>query len=109
MMQREAAVREVYTNAAGKYGAHPHSERPATVQVTDENAGQTLCTRCERETFTRLPRTQAILFTIRTFLRPLHKYAAKPDEAVQLGNALRNLPEDLVSPLCSSWVDRPSQ
>ena len=69
------------------------------MQVTDENAGQTLCTRCERETFTRLPRTQAILFTIRTFLRPLHKYAAKTDEAVQLGNALRNLPEDLVSPM----------
>ena len=92
---------EVFSFAAGRHGAQPHKHWPAGVQVTDENAGQTLCTRCERETFTRLPRTQAILFTIRTFLRPLHKYAAKPDEAVQLGNALRNLPEDLVSPLYS--------
>ena len=87
-------------STAGKLAPHSHTARPAAVQVTAENAGQTLCTRCERETFTRLPRTQAILFTIRTFLRPLHKYAAKTDEAVQLGNALRNLPEDLVSPWC---------
>lgn len=71
--------------------------REAFQQVTPSNAGQTLYTRCERETFVRFPQTKAILFTIRTYVRNLAWYAARPDECATLAEALRNLPEDLVS------------
>ncbi|KAL3134025.1 hypothetical protein ABBQ32_008459 [Trebouxia sp. C0010 RCD-2024] len=69
--------------------------REAFQQVTPSNAGQTLYTRCERETFVRFPQTKAILFTIRTYVRNLAWYAARPDECATLAEALRNLPEDL--------------
>ncbi len=72
-------------------------KRDAFQEVTPENAGQTLFTRCERETLVRFPKTQAILFTIRTYIRNLAWYAARPNECATLADALRNLPEDLVS------------
>ena len=71
--------------------------RAAFQEVTPDNAGQTLFTRCERETLVRFPETKAILFTIRTYIRNLAWYAARPDECATLAEALRNLPEDLVS------------
>lgn len=48
-------------------------------EVTTENAGQRLSTRCERETLSRFPKTQAILFTIRTHIRTLDHYAQHPE------------------------------
>ncbi len=72
-------------------------KRDAFQEVTPKNAGQTLFTRCERETLVRFPKTQAILFTIRTYIRDLAWYAARPNECATLADALRNLPEDLVS------------
>ena len=72
-------------------------KRDAYQEVTAENAGQTLFTRCERETLVRFPKTQAILFTIRTYIRNLAWYAARPNECATLADAVRNLPEDLVS------------
>ena len=88
--------------------------REAFQQVTPSNAGQTLFTRCERETFVRFPQTRAILFTIRTYVRNLAWYAARPDECATLAEALRNLPEDLVSFLallleCCSTVRQSQQ
>lgn len=71
--------------------------REAFQEVTPDNAGQALFTRCERETLVRFPQTKAILFTIRTYIRNLAWYAARPDECATLAEALRNLPEDLVS------------
>lgn len=80
-------------------------KRDAFQEVTPENAGQTLFTRCERETLVRFPKTQAILFTIRTYIRNLAWYAARPNECATLADALRNLPEDLVSDhmTCQDW------
>ena len=80
-------------------------KRDAFQEVTPENAGQTLFTRCERETLVRFPKTQAILFTIRTYIRNLAWYAARPNECATLADALRNLPEDLVSHhmTCQAW------
>lgn len=72
-------------------------KRDAFQEVTPENAGQTLFTRCERETLVRFPKTQAILFTIRTYIRNLAWYAARPNECATLADALRNLPEDLTN------------
>ena len=71
--------------------------REAFQEVTPDNAGQALFTRCERETLVRFPQTKAILFTIRTYIRNLAWYAARPDECATLAEALHNLPEDLVS------------
>lgn len=50
--------------------------------VTAENAGERLCTRMERETLSRLPRTRATLFTIRTYMKPLGRFRAKPDQVI---------------------------
>ena len=40
--------------------------------------------RCERQTVRRLPRTGAILFTIRVFLNPLADLAAHPQLAADI-------------------------
>lgn len=64
-------------------------------EVTTENAGQRLSTRCERETLSRFPKTQAILFTIRTHIRTLDHYAQHPERAFELARALRNLHPDV--------------
>lgn len=63
--------------------------------VTAENAGERLIIRSERETLTRLPKTQAILFTIRTYRRPLSDLEAQPDQALKLAAAIRALPPDV--------------
>ncbi|KAK9830711.1 hypothetical protein WJX74_003697 [Apatococcus lobatus] len=63
--------------------------------VTVENAGERLIIRSERETLTRLPKTQAILFTIRTYRRPLSDLAAHPEQALKLAAAIRALPPDV--------------
>ncbi|KAF5827021.1 hypothetical protein DUNSADRAFT_1490 [Dunaliella salina] len=39
--------------------------------ITVENAGEKLFLRVERQTFSRLPESQAVVFTIHTFVRPL--------------------------------------
>ena len=62
--------------------------------MTAENAGERLIIRSERETLTRLPKTQAILFTIRTYRRPLSDLEAHPEQALRLADAIRALPED---------------
>lgn len=48
--------------------------------VTPENAGDRLCTRCERETLSRFPKSGAILFTIRTHIRALNTFEGRPDK-----------------------------
>lgn len=63
--------------------------------VTAENAGERLIIRSERETLTRLPKTQAILFTIRTYRRPLSDLEAQPEQAFKLAAAIRALPPDV--------------
>ncbi|CAK9204906.1 unnamed protein product [Sphagnum troendelagicum] len=59
------------------------------------NAGTRLFTRCERETFVRLPRTQAILFTIRTYVKPLSVFESRPALAAEMVKALEALPKSI--------------
>ncbi len=54
------------------------------------NAGERLWLRSERQTLRRLPRTGAVLFTIRVQVVPLGVLAARPDVAHALANALRS-------------------
>lgn len=48
--------------------------------VTSENAGTRICTRMERETLSRLPKTRAILFTIKTYIKPLERFKKDPEK-----------------------------
>jgi len=59
------------------------------------NVGSRLYTRCERETLMRLPKTDAILFTIRTYVRPLTVFESRPMLAQQMVRALETLPESI--------------
>ncbi|KAG0614962.1 hypothetical protein M758_5G004500 [Ceratodon purpureus] len=59
------------------------------------NVGSRLYTRCERETLMRLPKTGAILFTIRTYIRPLSVFESRPMLAQQMVRAVETLPESI--------------
>lgn len=50
--------------------------------ITAENAGHRLVTRMERETLSRFPKSRAILFTIRTHMKPLNRFQAMPDKVI---------------------------
>ncbi|KAK9821702.1 hypothetical protein WJX74_010565 [Apatococcus lobatus] len=63
--------------------------------ISAENAGKRLFTRSERETLSRFPQTGAILFSIRTYIRPLQTFVQRPADAARLSQAIRNLPEDI--------------
>jgi len=62
--------------------------------ITAENAGERLFLRIERQTLRRLPATGAVLFTIRTYQRPIGLLA--PGEAAQFARILRTVPEEVV-------------
>ena len=51
--------------------------------------------RVERQTLRRLPRTGAIVFTIRTYLTPLEKLVLEPEVPGRLASAIRSWPEDV--------------
>ena len=59
--------------------------------VSAENAGERLFTRSERETLSRFPKTGAILFSIRTYIRPLQTFQQRPSDAARLSQVTWNL------------------
>ena len=61
--------------------------------ITDNNAGERLFIRCERQTLRRLPGTGWILFTIKTYVDPVSALQGRPDAARGLASALRELPD----------------
>lgn len=81
---------EIAAAAEGRSERYSHSHG-----VTAENAGEMVYLRVERETLTRLPRTQAVLFTIRTFIRPLEYLKTRPEDARRLSEAVLGVPEDV--------------
>ncbi len=60
--------------------------------VTPENAGERCFLRAERQTLSRLPRTEGILFTIHTYLTPISEVAADPQRRRTLLAHVRSLP-----------------
>lgn len=62
--------------------------------VTADDAGGGVFLRVERQTLRRLPRTGAVLFTIRTHLRPVAAVAGQ-GHAARLADAVRGLPPDV--------------
>lgn len=64
--------------------------------ITPENAGERYYLRSEWQTFVRYPRTNAVLFTIRTRVTPLADALADPDDARRLAMLLRTMPPTML-------------
>lgn len=80
-------------NAKDIEEAEQHAIRRGS--ITPENAGEKLFLRVERQTFSRLPESQALLFTIHTFVRPLKEVVTKrPEVARKLCVSVCQLPHD---------------
>ena len=56
---------------------------------------RTVWLRTERQTLRRLPRTGAIVFTIRVYLTPLEQLVREPDVPGRMASAIRSWPEDV--------------
>ena len=63
--------------------------------VTPENAGVKLWIRSERQTLRRLPKSGDVLFTIRTYIRPLSVLEGFPAVAKGLLRALEKIPSEM--------------
>jgi dimethylamine monooxygenase subunit A len=64
-------------------------------EITAENAGRKLWIRSERQSLRRLPRSGDVLFTIRTYIRPLSVLEALPSVARGLAQALDKVPPEM--------------
>lgn len=65
--------------------------------ITADNAGRKLWIRSERQTLRKLPRSGDVLFTIRTYIRPLSVLEGLPAIAAGLAQALDKLPPEMRS------------
>ncbi|TDR94517.1 heme-dependent oxidative N-demethylase family protein [Enterovirga rhinocerotis] len=63
--------------------------------VTADNAGDVLRLRTERQVLQRLPRTGAVIFSIRTRLHRLRDAVPSPAKATELATALSAMPREL--------------
>lgn len=69
---------------------------PLAQAVTTENAGERCFFRIERQTLARLPNTNGVLFTVRTYRLPIAELVQIPDQACRLLGTLRTAsPETL--------------
>jgi hypothetical protein len=68
---------------------------PALPALGDPTTGDRLFLRVERETIRRFPKTNCVLFTIRSYVRPLSHLVNRPEDAARLADALSNLPDDV--------------
>ncbi|CAF1609460.1 unnamed protein product, partial [Didymodactylos carnosus] len=65
--------------------------------ITAENVGEKMYLRCERQTLRRLPKSQDILFTIKTYLTPMSEVASDSAVAKRFATCLRNLPQSVAN------------
>lgn len=88
------------------------TEHDAT--VTEQNAGDRLFLRVERQTLRRLPESGAVLFAIRVHVYSLAKAVIAPDVAARLAAAVRALPVEIThykslpafQAALLAWLDR---
>ncbi|HTL57835.1 MAG TPA: DUF3445 domain-containing protein [Candidatus Limnocylindrales bacterium] len=64
-------------------------------QLTDKEVGDAVFIRIERQTFTRLPRSQTLLFGIHTYNSSVAQEAADPARARAILGVLRGAPRDV--------------
>ncbi len=93
----------------------PPGRRPLPRVSRDDDAiADGLWVRIERETLRRFPIHNTVLFTLRTYLRPLRWFADHPDDARRLAEALRTMPPEIATykdaivngPLAAAWLER---
>lgn len=93
---------------------HQVNHVPSPASLAPEEAGERLWFRVERQVLRRLPRSGAVLFTIRTQVHPLREAIATPAAAADLAAALRAMPPALsayrrmagIGPPLLAWLDR---
>lgn len=67
------------------------------VLITQDNAGERMYLRVERQTLRRLPKSNAILFTIKTYTTRMDDVCRDDvDTAKRLAAALRNWPPEML-------------
>ncbi len=65
--------------------------------ITKDNAGQLMYLRVERQTLRRLPISNTILFTIKTYTTKIEDVCRnEPDTTKRLASALRNWPPEMI-------------
>ncbi len=65
--------------------------------VTKENVGQLMYLRVERQTLRRLPVSNTILFTIKTYMTKMEDVCRNdPSTAQRLAGAIRNWPPEMI-------------
>jgi len=82
--------------------------------ITEENAGDRLFLRVERQTLRRLPGSGAVLFGIRVHVYPLARVVNAAEIAARLAGAIRSLPNEMAHykslPMFQTallgWLDR---
>lgn len=60
-----------------------------------QSAGDVIHLRVERQTLRALPRTRAVVFTIRSYHHPLAAFGHRPDVLARLASSLRRMPKDI--------------
>jgi hypothetical protein len=96
---------------------HQPGAREPVPDLTSENVGERFWLRVERQTLRRLPRTRAVVFGIRSLVRPLQQIGADPAVAAAMAARIREMPADTArykgippirEPLLA-WLDRRAQ
>jgi hypothetical protein len=93
--------------------APPLDPLPSVDGDVERWAGERLFLRVERETFRRFPDTRCVLFTLRTYVRPLAHLATRRDDARRLAEALQAMPADVadykkvaeLTPKAVAWLE----
>ncbi len=74
---------------------YAYEEQQAYQYFTTENIGERCFLRLERQTLSRLPRTNAILFTIRTYQAPIAEVVYTTEYARRIAGVLRTMPHEM--------------
>lgn len=103
LMERLKAGRPVWrvnwaVKASDQLNLPPHiDETQWKAAVTVENAGVRCFFRVERQMLARLERTNAILFTVHTYLVPISELAQSPQWKQRLWGVLQSTPPDVLA------------
>jgi hypothetical protein len=76
-------------------------------RLTSADVGQAVFIRIERQTFTRLPRSNALLFGIHTYNSSVAEEAAKPHRARAILNVLLGAPREVKDYKAITPIERP--
>jgi hypothetical protein len=73
-----------------------YEEQQSSQEITHENIGERCFLRIERQALTRLPRTNAVLFTIHTYQSSLAQAVNSVERARRMFNVVKTMPEEVL-------------